>query len=76
MQLIINDRVDVALAVKADGVHLGQDDMPPAAAASLLGHTALIGLSTHNFGTGGSRYRSMPIDYLAIGPDLHDHLKS
>lgn len=43
--LLINDRVDVALAVGADGVHLGQEDMPPAAARTLLGPDALIGLT-------------------------------
>ncbi len=48
VQLIINDRVDVALAVGAHGVHLGQDDMPPEAARRLLGDEAIIGYSTHN----------------------------
>ena len=43
--LIINDRVDVALAADADGVHLGQDDMPPDAARKLLGAGPLLGLS-------------------------------
>ena len=48
VQLIINDRVDVALAVGANGVHLGQDDMPAEAARRLLGPEAIIGYSTHN----------------------------
>ena len=43
--LLINDRVDVALAAEADGVHIGQDDMAPADARLLLGRTAIIGLS-------------------------------
>ena len=43
--LIVNDRVDVALAVGADGVHLGQEDMPAPIARELLGHEAIIGLS-------------------------------
>src|ERR1700687_519142 len=43
--LIINDRVDVALAAEADGVHIGQDDMSAADARLLLGRTAIIGLS-------------------------------
>ena len=47
-QLIINDRVDIALAAGAHGVHLGQDDMPPEAARRLLGDEAIIGFSTHN----------------------------
>lgn len=44
---IVNDRVDLALAVEADGVHLGQDDLPPLAARRLLGPERLIGRSTH-----------------------------
>jgi thiamine-phosphate pyrophosphorylase len=45
---LINDRVDVALALGADGVHLGQDDMPVAAARELLGPDAVIGSSVHS----------------------------
>ena len=45
---IVNDRPDVALAVGADGVHLGQDDLPPRWARRVLGDDALIGLSTHS----------------------------
>lgn len=67
VRIIINDRVDVALALSADGVHLGQDDMPPAAARSLLGDRALIGFSTHTLPQALSA-RALPIDYLAIGP--------
>jgi thiamine-phosphate pyrophosphorylase len=47
--LIINDRVDVALAVDADGVHIGQSDMPYEDARRLLGPTKIIGLSVENF---------------------------
>ncbi|HEU4508474.1 MAG TPA: thiamine phosphate synthase [Pyrinomonadaceae bacterium] len=65
--LIVNDRVDVALAVNADGVHLGQDDMPPDAARKLLGDEAIIGYSTHNIEQ-ATKALSLPIDYLAIGP--------
>src|SRR5919108_4218093 len=43
--LIVNDRVDLALALEADGVHLGQDDLPPAAARRLLGPDAIVGVS-------------------------------
>ena len=42
---LINDRVDIALACEADGVHLGQDDLPAAAARKLLGNTRIIGVS-------------------------------
>ncbi|HAA03755.1 MAG TPA: thiamine phosphate synthase [Syntrophobacteraceae bacterium] len=45
---VVNDRIDVALAVDADGVHLGQDDMPVATARRLLGPNKLLGVSVHN----------------------------
>lgn len=67
VRLIINDRVDVALALGADGVHLGQDDLPPEAARRLLGERAVIGFSTHNVEQAIAA-SSLPIDYLAIGP--------
>ena len=67
VQLIINDRADIALAVGAHGVHLGQDDMPPDAARKLLGDDAIIGYSTHNVEQ-SRQALALPIDYLAIGP--------
>ena len=67
VKIIINDRLDIALAAKANGVHLGQDDMPPQAARALLGDEAIIGYSTHNVEQALSA-RDQPIDYLAIGP--------
>jgi len=67
LQLIINDRVDIALAAGAAGVHLGQDDLPPEAARRLLGDDALIGYSTHSVAQAIEAAR-LPIDYLAIGP--------
>ena len=66
-RLIINDRVDIALALKADGVHLGQTDMPPEAARRLLGPAAIIGFSTHNI-TQAKLATALPVDYLAFGP--------
>lgn len=66
-RLIINDRVDIALALRADGVHLGQDDLPPEAARRILGERAIIGFSTHNAEQAIAASR-LPIDYLAIGP--------
>lgn len=75
VQLIVNDRVDVALAVGAHGVHLGQDDMPPEAARKLLGSTALIGYSTHNIEQAIAAAK-LPIDYLAIGPIFATTTKS
>jgi len=75
VQLIVNDRVDVALAVGAHGVHLGQDDMPPEAARGLLGPEAVIGHSTHNIEQAVAAAK-LPIDYLAIGPIFATTTKS
>lgn len=72
---IVNDRVDVALAIDADGVHLGQDDMPVAAARRLLGQDKIIGLSTHFIGQLEAALRE-PVDYLAIGPIFDTSTKS
>lgn len=66
-RLIINDRVDIALALKADGVHLGQTDLPVEVARSLLGKDAIIGFSTHNTQQ-AQLATSMPVDYIAFGP--------
>ena len=74
-QLIINDRTDVALAARAHGVHLGQDDMPPEAARRLLGSEAVIGFSTHNVEQ-GLEALALPIDYIAIGPIFETASKS
>ena len=65
--VIINDRVDVVLALGADGVHLGQADMPVAAARRLLGDDAIIGFSTHNLEQVKAAL-DLPINYLAFGP--------
>ena len=67
VRIIINDRVDIALALKADGVHVGQDDLPPAAARQILGNDAIIGISTHNLEQ-VKRAADMPVDYVALGP--------
>lgn len=66
-KIIINDRVDIALAVKADGVHLGQEDLPPDAARRILGGDAVIGFSTHSLKQ-ARLAAQMPVDYVAIGP--------
>lgn len=66
-RLIINDRVDIALALKADGVHMGQTDIPVEAARRLLGIEAIIGFSTHNTRQ-AQLATSMPVDYIAFGP--------
>lgn len=65
--LIVNDRVDVAKAAGADGVHLGQDDLPARAAREILGPSAIVGLSTHS--SEQAREAALePVDYVAIGP--------
>ena len=67
VKIIINDRVDIALALKADGVHLGQDDLPPEKARKILGRQAIIGYSTHSIEQAIEAVK-LPIDYAAIGP--------
>lgn len=64
--LVVNDRADLAKLVGA-GLHLGQDDLPPAAARRIVGTEALIGFSTHD----EAQLRAAaeePVDYLALGP--------
>ncbi len=66
-RLLINDRIDIALAAGADGVHLGQDDLPPSAARPLLPATAVLGYSTHAVAQ-VEEAMPMGLSYLAIGP--------
>jgi thiamine-phosphate pyrophosphorylase len=74
VKVIINDRVDIALALHAGGVHLGQDDIPPEAARKLLGSTEIIGLSVHNAKQAKEATR-LPIDYLGAGPIFRTNSK-
>lgn len=64
--LIINDRLDIAMAVGAAGVHLGQDDLPCAAARKLLGEDYIIGVSAHNPAEAKAALQS-GADYLGCG---------
>lgn len=64
--LIINDRLDIAMAVGAAGVHLGQDDLPCAAARKLLGEDYIIGVSAHNPAEAKAALES-GADYLGCG---------
>jgi thiamine-phosphate pyrophosphorylase len=64
---IVNDRLDLALAVDADGVHLGQDDLPPGNARALLGASKILGVSTHSLEQ-ALRAAEQGADYLGIGP--------
>jgi thiamine-phosphate pyrophosphorylase len=64
--VLVNDRVDVALAAGADGVHVGQDDMPAAEARRLLGRSAVIGLSVKTI----AQAQAAPLealDYVCVG---------
>jgi len=67
VRIIVNDRVDVARIAGARGVHLGQTDVPPAAAREILGFDCIIGFSTHNLSQ-ALEADKFPIDYIAVGP--------
>ncbi len=71
---IVNDRADIALAVGADGVHVGRDDLSPADARRIVGPDLLLGCSTHNAEQLAAA-DSQPIDYLAVGPMFGTHSK-
>jgi thiamine-phosphate pyrophosphorylase len=64
---LVNDRIDVALAVDADGIHIGQDDMPLETARRLLGENRIIGLSVHNREE-AIRAEKAGADYVGLGP--------
>jgi thiamine-phosphate pyrophosphorylase len=64
---VLNDRPDLALEVGADGVHVGQDDAPPALARRLLGPAAIVGLSTHAPPELDAS-EGEPVDYVSVGP--------
>jgi thiamine-phosphate diphosphorylase len=65
--LLVNDRPDVARAAEADGVHLGQDDLPVAAARAVLAPGAIVGCSTHDVAQARAA-AAAGADYLGIGP--------
>jgi thiamine-phosphate pyrophosphorylase len=64
---LINDRIDIALAVDADGVHLGQSDMPYAAARKMLGPEKIIGITVHNLAE-ALEAQLLGADYLGVSP--------
>jgi len=64
---IVNDRVDIACASGADGVHLGQDDFPVKLARKILGKNKIIGKSTHSLEEARKSARE-DVDYIAVGP--------
>jgi thiamine-phosphate pyrophosphorylase len=65
--VIVNDRADIARLSNADGVHVGQDDLSPSAVRTILGSTAVVGLSTHTFEQLDAAVEQ-PVTYVAIGP--------
>jgi thiamine-phosphate pyrophosphorylase len=65
---IINDDVHLALAIESDGVHVGQDDLPPEVVRDLVGDKMLIGLSTHSPEQLEQAQKSGAVDYIGVGP--------
>lgn len=65
---IVNDHIDIALLVDADGVHIGQDDMSPADVRKLIGNNKIIGLSTHSEEQGMKASLDPDVDYIGVGP--------
>lgn len=65
--LIINDHIDVALAVDADGIHLGQDDLPLLEARKIFGKNKIIGISTHEINEAREAQLN-GADYIGVGP--------
>ena len=66
--LAVNDRADIARAAGADVLHLGQDDLPAAAARQIVGPDTLIGLSTHSADQAAAAAASPHVDYFCAGP--------
>jgi thiamine-phosphate pyrophosphorylase len=65
---VLNDRPDLVAACGADGVHVGQDDMAPAAARAIVGPDAIVGRSTHAPEQARAAEEDGDVDYLAVGP--------
>lgn len=65
---IVNDNIDLALLVDADGVHVGQDDLPPSEVRKLIGDNKIIGLSTHSPEQGKKAFENPDVDYIGVGP--------
>ncbi|WP_418626966.1 thiamine phosphate synthase [Anaerosinus sp.] len=65
---VVNDYIDLALAVKADGVHVGQEDFPPQIVRKLIGKDMILGLSTHNSKQIEEAEKCGVVDYIGVGP--------
>ncbi len=72
---LINDRIDIALAVDADGVHLGQSDMPYREARKLLGQDKVIGITVHNLQE-ALEAQALGADYLGVSPIFQTQTKA
>lgn len=72
---IINDRADIAAAVDADGVHVGQEELPAAAVRGVVGPDRLVGLSTHDLDQVRDA-AGRPVDYIGCGPVFPSSTKS
>jgi len=72
---IVNDHTDIALAVDADGVHLGQDDLPLKEARKIMGEGKIIGISTHSLDQAKTAERD-GADYIGFGPVFHTKTKA
>lgn len=72
--LIINDNIDIAMSLSADGIHLGQDDLPIIEARALVGDEMIIGISTHS---PGQAYEAVEkgADYIGVGPIYKTYTK-
>lgn len=71
---IVNDYADIAMSVEADGVHLGQDDLPLREARSIMGREKIIGISTHNVKQAIAAEKE-GADYIGFGPVFHTTTK-
>lgn len=71
---VVNDHADIAASVGADGVHLGQEDLPVKEARKILGHGRLIGISTHNLPE-ALRAEADGADYIGFGPVMPTRTK-
>lgn len=73
---IVNDYIDLAVLVKADGVHIGQDDLPPEKVREFIGNDMVMGLSTHSPAQAkAAEALDNVIDYIGVGPIFATHTK-
>ena len=73
-ELVVNDRVDLALAVEADGVHIGKEDLPPEAVRKIVGDKMYIGYTCNSLEE-VKKAQELPIDYIGFGSIYHTSTK-